>query len=189
MHELTPKELYQALAYTKSMDEDTGRKIIEQFQLEQSALAVTLFKFFPSLIAEENPAMSYLFMDLCFDILCVFQKAFGALPSPHEMDVDWLEKQAMLLEVELQAVIQDKAMNPKLRSKLQDRLLQRAIKETVQRGLVNFMNAAIDDYASENASRVPSIKTTQTLIFIVIRLFSNLYGHISNQAASHSIHV
>ncbi len=189
MHELTPNELYQALAYTKSIDEDTGRKIIEQFQLEQSALAETLFKRFPSVIAEENPAMSYLFMDLCFDILCVYQKAFGALPSPHEKDVDWLEKQALLLDVELQAVILDKAMDPRLRSKLQDRLLQRAFKDTVQRGLVNFMNAAIDDYASENASRVPSIKTTQTLTFIVIRLFNTLYGHVSNQSASHAMRV
>jgi hypothetical protein len=40
-------------------------------------------------------------------------------------------------------------------------------------GLVNFMNAAIDDFASESPSRVPVIKTTQTMIFIVIRLFGN----------------
>jgi hypothetical protein len=46
-------------------------------------------------------------------------------------------------------------------------------------GLVDFMNAAIDDFASENTSRVPAIKTTQTMIFIVIRLFGNLYSHTS----------
>jgi hypothetical protein len=46
-------------------------------------------------------------------------------------------------------------------------------------GLVDFMNATIDDFASENTSRVSAIKTTQTMIFIVIKLFSNLYNQIN----------
>jgi len=189
MHELTTQELYQALAYTQSIDEIAGRKIIEQFQLEQSALAETLFGLFPAVIAEENESMSFLFMDLCFDVLCVYQKAFGPLPSQKEVAIDWLEKQVMLLDVELQALIQDKAMDERIRAKLQDRLLQRSLQETVQMGLINFMNAAIDDYASENTSRVPAIKSTQTMIFIVIRLFSNLYSHVSNAAGNYSIRV
>ena len=189
MHELTDQELYQALAYAKSIDEVAGRKIIEQFQLEQSALAETIFDLFPAVIAEENESMSFLFMDLCFDVLCVYQKAFGPLPSQQELAVDWLEKQAMLLDVELQALIQDKVMDARIRSKLQDRLLQRSLQETLQMGLVNYMNAAIDDYASENTSRVSAIKTTQTMIFIVIRLFSNLYSPVSNAAGNYSIRV
>ena len=175
MHELTDHELYQALSYAKSLDEDAGRTIIEQFYLEQTALAETLFELFPSVIAEENEAMAHCFMDLCFEVLCVYQNAFGPLPSQQELPLDWLDKQVMLLDVELQALIQDKAMDERIRSKLQDRLLQRALQETMQLGLVNFMNAAIDDYASENSSRVPAIKTTQTMIFIAIRLFNHLY--------------
>ena len=189
MHELTDQELYQALAYSKSIDEVAGRKIIEQFQLEQNALAETLFDLFPAVIAEESLAMSTLFMDLCFDVLCVYQKVFGPLPSQQEVAIDWLEKQVMLLDVELQALIQDRAMDERIRAKLQDRLLQRALQEPMQLGLVSFMNAAIDDYASENASRIGAIKTTQTLIFIVIRLFSNLYRHVNNSAGNYSIRV
>jgi len=189
MHELTAQELYQALAYTESIDEVAGRKIIEHFQLEHSGLAETLFDLFPAVIAEESLAMSTLFMDLCFDVLCVYQKVFGPLPSQQEVAIDWLEKQVMLLDVELQALIQDRAMDERIRAKLQDRLLQPSLQETLQIGLVNFMNAAIDDYASENTSRVPAIKTTQTMIFIVIRLFSNLYSHVSNAAGNYSIRV
>ncbi|MEQ1560794.1 MAG: hypothetical protein ABL933_17910 [Methyloglobulus sp.] len=44
-------------------------------------------------------------------------------------------------------------------------------------------------HASENTSRVPAIKTTQTMIFIVIRLFINLYSHVSNAAGNYSIRV
>ena len=80
-------------------------------------------------------------------------------------------------------------MDERIRAKLQDRLCQRALQEPMQLGLVIFMYAAIDDYASENTSRVPAIKTTQTMIFIVIRLFSNLYSHVSNTAGNYSIRV
>lgn len=186
MRELSDKELYQALSYTKSIDEETGRKIMDQFQLGHPALAEILFAIFPSVIAEENESMSYLFMDLSFDVLCVYQKAFGPLPSQHDMDRNWLEKQTMLLDIELQALLKDKIMDEKIRSKLQDRLLQRSLKEAGQTGLINFMNAAIDDYASENTSRVPAIQITQNLIFSVIRLLDSLYSQIQKTTGSHS---
>lgn len=75
--------------------------------------------------------------------------------------------------------VTERPMDEKIRSKLQDRFVKRSSEETVQMGLVNFMNATIDDFASENPSRVPAIKITQTMIAIVIRLFSNLYGSVS----------
>lgn len=149
MHELTERELYQALEYAKSLDENAGREIIAQFQLEQPALAQTIFGVFPNVIAEQEQGMSYLFLDLCFDVLCVFQKAFGPLPSQNDMDFDWLVK--------------------------------RVQEETAQLGLIDFMNAAIDDFASESPGRVPAIRITQTMIFIVVRLFSNLYSHAANK--------
>jgi hypothetical protein len=48
-------------------------------------------------------------------------------------------------------------------------------------GLVNFMNAAVDDFASENPVRVSAIKTTQTMIAVVIKLFNNLYSHAAKE--------
>jgi len=179
MHELSERELFEAIHYAKSIDEETGAKIIEQFQLEQTALAQTIFGIFPGFIAEENPEMSYLFMDLCFDVLCVFQNAFGPLPS--DMDYDWLEKQAVLLDAELQSLVKERHMDDKIRAKLQDRFVKRSLDETAQMGLVNFMNAAIDEFASEDLSRVPATKITQTMIFIVIRLFSNLYSYANKK--------
>jgi hypothetical protein len=177
MHELTDRELYQALEYAKSMDENAGRRILEQFQLDQTALAQTIFGIFPAVIAEQNQDMANLFMDLCFDVICVYQKTFGPLPSQKDMDLEWLEKQAMLLDAELQSLMTDKHMDERIRERLQDRLRQRSLDETEQMGLVNFMNAAIDDFASENTVRVSAIKTTQTMIFVVIRLFNELYSH------------
>jgi hypothetical protein len=176
MYELSERELFEAIHYAKSINEETGAKIIEQFQLEQTAPAEIIFGIFPSIIAKENSEMSYLFMDLCFDVVCIFQHAFGPLPSQSEMDFDWLEKQAVLLDAELQSLVTERQMDDKIRSKLQDRFVKRSQEETAQMGLVKFMNAAIDEFASEDLNRVPATKITQTMIFIVIRLFSNLYG-------------
>lgn len=177
MRELTKQELYDALAYAKSIDEELGRKIMENFQREQTGLAQSIFHIFPQFINEKNEDMAFYFMDLCFDVLCVFQHAFGQLPSQNEMDSDWLEKQAVLIDTELQALNDNTHMDEKIRSKLEDRFIERMIEDGTQTGLVRFMNESIDEFASESPSRVDGIKTTQTMIFIVIRLFSNLYSH------------
>ena len=120
-------------------------------------------------------------MDLCFNVLCVFQKAFGPLPSQNGMGFDWLEKQAVLLDAELQSLITDRHMDEKIRKKLQGRLVNRIIEDTPQIGLTNFLNEAIDDFASEGPSRVPAIQVTQTMILVVVRLFSNLYSHAAKK--------
>jgi hypothetical protein len=177
MHDLNERELYQALQYAKGLDEETGRKILEQFKLDQTALVQTIFGVFPMVIAEQDKDMSHLFMDLCFDVICVFENAFGALPSQTNMDINWLEKQAVLLDTELQALMTDKHMDDKFRDKLQNRLVQREIEENPQPGLIKFMNAAIDDFASESPARVKATQITQTMIYVVVRLFCSLYSH------------
>lgn len=177
MQTLTDRELYQALEYAKSIDETTGRKIIADFQTDQAMLAQILLGIFPGIIAEQNQDMAHLFMDLCFDLLCVFQKAFGPMPAQNELDLDWLEKQAMLLNTELQAVKKNQEMDDKIRNSLQERMTSRTQDETAQPGLIAFMNEAIDDFASENPSRVPATQITQALILVAIRLFNTLYTH------------
>jgi hypothetical protein len=93
------------------------------------------------------------------------------------MGFNWLEKSAVLLDSELQALLSDKHMDGKFRHKLQDRFLERLIAENTQTGLLTFMNAAIDEFAAENPIRVNAIRITQTMIFVVIQLFGSLYSH------------
>lgn len=175
MHELTTQELYKALEHAKSIDEETGRMILDNFQNDQPALFQTIFNIFPSIIAEQSQNMAHLFMDMCFDVITVYQYSFGPTPIQNEMNQDWLEKQAALLDAELQAMIPEKNMNPKLRKKLQDRLINRAYEETVQHGLVNFMNDWIDEFSADHPNDTKAVKITQDMISVVIRLFTNLY--------------
>ena len=178
MYELTDKELYEAIEYARNIDEENGLKVMETFQVEQPALAQTIFNIFPTLIAQQNQEMANMFMELSFDTLCVFQHAFGHAPTQTE---EWLERQAALLDSEFQALIPDNSMNPKIRKKLQSRFSERAFNEATQMRLIEVMNESIDDYASESPSRVPFIKFTQAMMFTVIRLFSNLYSQTENK--------
>ena len=181
MHELTDRELFLALQYAKSLDENAGREIILRFQNEQPALAQAVFGIFPSMIAQQNQDMSHLFMDLCFDVICVFEHAFGTLPAQKTIDVEWLEKQAALVDSELQALMPETAMDEKIRDKLQNRFKQREHEDDPQTGLVKFMNDSIDEFAAENSTRVDAIKITQVMIYVVIRLLSSLYKHTSGK--------
>lgn len=81
MHELSERELYQALEYAKSIDEANGKRIMSQFQADQPMLFQTIFGIFPALITELNQDMAHLFMDLCFDVICVYQKVFGDIQN------------------------------------------------------------------------------------------------------------
>ncbi len=177
MHELSDQELFAALQYARSIDEQQGRKILEQFQADQPALANTIFGIFPTVIAQQNQDLSYFFMDLCFDIICVFAHAFGPLPAQSGLDITWLEKQVSMMGTELQAVMKNATMDAQIQKKLQDRLLEREKNNPVQSGLVQFLNTAIDEYASECPSRTVATETTQRITQATIRLISSVYAH------------
>jgi hypothetical protein len=177
MRELTERELYLALQFAKNNDEEDGKKIIEQFQANQPALAQTIFGVFPSVIAEQDQDVAHLFMDLCFDVICVFQHTFGLLPDQNDMGFDWLEKSAVLIDTELQALMPHNDMDQKIRDKLQDRFSKRMMETDAQTGLVIFMNESINQFAAENKVSANAIKICQTMIFVVIQLFCSMYDH------------
>ena len=175
MHELTERELYQALEYAKSIDEENGKQIMFQFETDQPMLFQTIFGVFPTIIADQNQDMAHLFMDLCFEVICVYQKAFGDTPKYID-DPTWMERQAILLDEEFQLLMQNQGMGETIRKSLQDRFVKHN-ENLVQIGLVKFLNESIDEFASYHISRVPAIEFTQAMIFVVVRLFNSLYDN------------
>ena len=173
MHELTERELYQELEYAKSLDEDSGRSILSQFDADQPMLFQTIFGVFPSIIADQNQDMANLFMDLCFEVVCVYQKSFGDTPKFID-DTTWMERQAILLEADFQSFLQAQPLDETKRRALHERLVKHYGNQ-VQIGLIKFLNESIDEFASYNVSRVPAIGFTQAMIFVVVKLLNNLY--------------
>ena len=178
MYELSDRDLLAAIEHTRSIDNDTADALLHKFQIEQAALAETIFTVFPSLIEQQNQEMAELFLGLCFDIIFVYQYAFGEAPIENE---ESLIKQAALLDAELQALIPNNEMDGKIRTSLQSRFHERSANEGTQMGLIRFMNVEIDEYAAESIGRVSAIPITQAMLFSVVRLFSNLYSQAANK--------
>ncbi|MEI6268759.1 MAG: hypothetical protein WCP01_07770 [Methylococcaceae bacterium] len=173
MHELTESELYQALKYAKSIEEDDAKIMMSQFELDQPQLFQALFGIFTSIVADQNQDMAHLFMDLCFDVLCVYQKTFGDTPKSID-DPTWMEKQAILLEAEFAVLLQNRYVDEAKREGVQEHFS--TYKENIlQLGLVKFLNECIDEFAAEQVSRVPAIELTQAMILLVVKLFNDLY--------------
>ena len=161
------------LGLAKSMDEESGKRIMSQFEADQPMLFQTIFGIFPSIIADQNQDMANLFMDLCFEVICVYQKAFGDTPKFID-DPTWMERQAILLETEFQSLMQNQPIDETKSRKLYDRFVKHN-ENPVQIGLVKFLNESIDEFASYNISRVPAIGFTQAMIFVVVKLLNSLY--------------
>ena len=111
MREFTDKELYLGLEHARSLDENSGRIILQTFQTEQPVLAQTILGEFPSIIAAQDQAMAHLFLDLVFDIICTFQHAAGALPPQQKMGLAWLYEKAASVEAEMTAAMTGKALS------------------------------------------------------------------------------
>ncbi|SJM92032.1 conserved hypothetical protein [Crenothrix polyspora] len=175
MHELIEGELYQALEYAKSIDQHQGQRIIIQFEIDQPLLSQTIFNAFPSMIAEHSEELSHFFMDLCFELICVYQKAFGSTPRFKD-DPTWMERQALSFDEILQPMAGKKRIDAKQSNKMKQRFYQPKEGEIIQNGLVQFLNDSIDDDAEGNSYSKPAIELTKAMLFVTVRLFNNLYS-------------
>ncbi len=160
MNELSDKELYAAIMYTRNINETDGQNILTSFHIDQPVLAETLFNIFPALIAEKNIDLSNFFMDQCFDAICIYDHIFGKSPIQTE---EWLIAQMEAIEAEFLHL-----NTPSLPGK------KRSIK-IVQTKLLNVLKESIDDYAAESPSRIPYIEFTQNLITATLQLLESMY--------------
>lgn len=181
MQSLSQQQLYLALAYAKSLDETAGRSLLEQFQQQQPVLAQAIFGIFPIVIAQQNQSLAELFMDLSFDVICVFQHGYGQLPAQSSIDSDWLREQTALIDAELQALM------PKMpgQSHNQPHAKPAEVAEINHDDLINFINDSIQVYVDETGCAKDGIEVCRTLISIVIRLLSSLYQHYDLQGLRH----
>lgn len=175
MHELIEQELYKALEYAKSIDQDGGQRIMIQFEIDQPLLFQTVFNTFSSIIAERHQDMAHLYMDLCFDVICVYKKAFGVTPKFKD-DPTWMERQVGVLDKELKPLLESRHMSEKRSQQLKEDFFSPKEGEIVQTSLVQFLNASVADFASYNNCDETTVDLTKTMLFVVVRLLNNLYS-------------
>lgn len=182
LHELVERELYEALEYARSLDEETAKRMLIQFEIDQPVFSSTLFSVFPSIIGDQSGEEKYRYLahhfaDLCFDVLCVYQKAFGKMPRTFEDDSSWIETQIHLLDKELSPLLESSRISDKAAKKMREDFFRPKEGEFIQTGLVEFMNMAVDHFAEESGEEYHDsiLDLTKTMLFVVVRMFNNLY--------------
>lgn len=158
MQELTDQQLFKALQFARNQDEQAGRAILERFQSSQPAFAQTLFSVFPSTIIDLDQGMAHLFMDLCFDVIAVYEHAFGKVADQRIVGNAWFEERARLYEPDRKTSKPNDSAD--------------ALEQEQQTGLVNFLHAAIDQQPCDS---VAAVRLAKTMIFTTVQLFDALY--------------
>ena len=175
MRPLSKKEITKIIQEGKMMSEKDGTAILDRFERDQPQLYQAIFGLFSDGIAELNLDMAHLFLDLCFDIILIYNKAFGNPPNNAKGE-DWFNKKLSLLDLELQSISDDIPMSAKFKKRLSDRFVRRSIAAGVQLELFEYLDEQVNKYAAFKSSRKKAIDMTKNLLFVVIRLMDDIYN-------------
>jgi hypothetical protein len=175
MRTLNQNELEVILAECKALPERDVTRILDEFEREQPAIYQAIFAELSDGIAEVNQDMSDLFLDLSFDVIWVFLKAFG---KPHALSngTEWVTSKMALLDAELKSLAFDEQMNKTIRNTLQERFVKRSLDTAVQMALLEYLGKQVVHYASVKRDRLPAMQLTTNLLFVLIRLMGDLYS-------------
>lgn len=176
MRTLSSAEIAKIIHEGKAMPEKDGTAVLNEFERDQPLLYQAIFGTLSDGIAESNVDMSNLFLDLCFDIILVYKRAFGNPPANQQRGEAWFEKKVSLLDAELKSIADDAGMSPKLKERLSNRFLERSVKAGVQTELFQYLDEAVIRYASFKRSRKKAIHVTNNLLFVVVRLMDDIYS-------------
>ena len=148
-------EVFMAIQDAKKFNEDEGRAILTRFGELYPSLQQVMFAGFPEAIAGQSQDMAHLFMDLCFEIICVYEKLLGEAPkntTPPEELLNLLQH----IMGEITAA-------------------KKSGIENTQQAFLEYLNLATDDHANTYQANKDSVKITKNFLYTMTRLFDELY--------------
>ncbi len=165
MRILTRAEVFNAIQAAKSLTEEQASSILERFGQEQPALHQMIFAGLPLAIESQNRQMSHVFMDLCFDIVCVYAQVLGELPQ-NAVTPQWLHHKMAEIETEMKAQTQVDANG------------QIDLQNNAQIELLEYLGLVIEDAAGKSKARQEIGGVTYNLLFLVTRMFDSIYDEL-----------
>ncbi len=129
----------------RMLSERETTSLLDEFQEEQPEIYQAIFGEPSDAIIEENRDMASLFLDLCFDIIWIYRKAFGKPPKTVKGEQRVLDSLS-LLDTELKSLFVDIPMNEKLRLKLQERFVKRSLDAGFQMDLLEVLDTEVRKY-------------------------------------------
>ena len=175
MRVLSKNEIDEMIFQGKSLSETEITAILDEFEKDQPEIYRAIYGEFSDGIMQENQDMGNLFLDLCFDIIWTYRKAFGKPPRIKNGE-EWLMTSLSLLDAELKSLTDEIPMEEKFRNKLQERFVNRAIESGVQMALLKYLDIAVEKYASFKKERLSTVHVTNNLLFVIARLIDDLYN-------------
>jgi hypothetical protein len=164
MRILTRAEVFNALHYSKTLTEQEASVLLSRFSQQQPALEQMIFGGFSQAVASQSEPMSHVFMDICFDILCVYQRILGELP-PKAVTPQWLHKTMSALE-------QDHKKQTQADARGQINLYDAQI------DLLEYIGLVIEEAAGSDRQQQEIGGTMYNLLFLVTRLLDQVYASV-----------
>ena len=119
--------------------------------------------------------MANLYMDLSFDVVWMYRKTYGKPPIITNLEI-WVTAKIALLDAELKSLTKEVPMNGKIRASLQERFVKRSIDSDIQLELLEYLDEQVDNYVLFNKKREKANQFTKNLLFVLVRLFGDLYA-------------
>ena len=171
---LSKNEINQILLQGRDLSEGEVTSILDEFETQQPEIYQAIFAELSDGIAEVNQEMANLFLDLCFDIIWLYRKAFGKPPAINKRE-EWLTNSLSLLDAELKSLCEYRPMHDSIRTNLQRRFVKRSRASGVQMSLLEHLDREVEKYASFKKERQSAIQVTNNLLFVIVRLMDELY--------------
>ena len=172
---LNREQIESIILLVRTLPDDKLSAILDELQNELPAVYRFIYGEPSDAIASLNQDMANLYMDLSFDVIWVFQKAFGNPPNIEDNE-KWVINKLALLDAELKSLISEIPMDTKFRKNLQERFIQRSFDTSIQIELLEYLRREVIEYASFDAKREQAVDLTANLLLILVRLFGDLYS-------------
>ena len=173
MTQQTIKQLKDIMSLSKVLPGHEITEILDNLQNKQPSIYRFIYGEPSDAINELNRDMANLYMDLSFDIVWFFQNKFGKLPEL--VEEEWVIEKFSLLDAELKSLTNEIPMNDKFRSNLQERFVKRSLDSSIQMKLLEYIENQVNHYVSFNQKREKASQITKNLLFVLVRLFGDLY--------------
>jgi len=170
----TQNQLEAIMSLGKVLPDNKITEILDELQNKQPSIYRFIYGEPSDTINLLNNDMAKLYLDLSFDVVWFFRNKFGKPPvvTDHEA---WTTKKIALLDAELKSLTNEIPMDDKFRSNLQKRFVKKSLESSIQMQLLQYIENQVEHYASFNRKREKAIQLTRSLLFVLVRLFGDLY--------------
>ena len=176
MTKQTRSELEAIMSLSRILPDTKMTEILDELQNEQPIVYEFIYGEPSDAINLLNRDMANLYLDLSFDVVWMFREKFGKPPIIENHEI-WVTDKLALLDAELKSLTKAVPMNTKIRSNLQRRFVKRSIDSAIQLELLQYLEDQVENYVSFNKKREKASQLTKNLLFVLVRLFGDLYAY------------